>query len=57
MPTDLDAVVEELIEDYNGDVSGIVGSLLMINEQLEIELNRLYKVINNSGAEQAEPRH
>jgi hypothetical protein len=57
MPTDLDAVVEELIEDYNGDVSGIVGSLLVINEQLEIELNRLYKVINNGGAEQAEPRH
>jgi hypothetical protein len=57
MPTDLDAVVEELIEDYDGDVSGIVGSLLVINEQLEIELNRLYKVINNGGAEQAEPRH
>jgi hypothetical protein len=57
MPTDLDAVVEELIEDYNGDISGIVGSLLMINEQLEIELNRLYKVIDNGGVEQAEPLH
>jgi hypothetical protein len=57
MPTDLDAVVEELIEDYDGDVSGIVGSLLVINEQLEIELNRLYKVINSGDAQQAEPRH
>ena len=57
MPTDLDAVVDELIDDYDGDVSGIVGSLLMINEQLEIELNRLYRVITNGGAEQAEPLH
>jgi len=57
MPADLNTVVDELIEDYNGDVSGIVSSLLVINEQLEIELNRLYKVINNGGAEQAEPRH
>jgi hypothetical protein len=57
MPADLDAVVDELIEDYNGDVSGIVSSLLVINEQLEIELNRLYKVIKNGGAEQVEPRH
>ena len=57
MPTDLDAVVDELIEDYNGDVSGIVSSLLVINEQLETELNRLHTVINNGGAEQAGPRH
>jgi hypothetical protein len=57
MPADLDAVVDELIEDYNGDVSGIVSSLLVINEQLEIELNRLYKVIKNGGAEQVESRH
>jgi hypothetical protein len=49
MPADLNTVVDELIEDYNGDVSGIVSSLLVINEQLEIELNRLYKVINNNG--------
>lgn len=57
MPAGLDAVVDELIEDYNGDVRGIVSSLLAINEQLETELNRLYTVINNGGAEQAEPRH
>jgi hypothetical protein len=57
MPADLDAVVDELIEDYNGDVSGIVSSLLAINEQLEIELSRLYKVINHGGAEHAEPHH
>jgi hypothetical protein len=57
MPAGLDAVVDELIEDYNGDVRGIVSSLLAINEQLETELNRLYTAINNSGAEQAEPRH
>ena len=57
MPADLDAVVDDLIEDYNGDVSGIVSSLLVINEQLEIELNRLYKVINNGGIEQAALRH
>ncbi len=57
MPADLDAVVDDLIEDYNGDVSGIVSSLLVINEQLEIELNRLYKVINNGGVEQAALRH
>ncbi|HWX63170.1 hypothetical protein [Bradyrhizobium sp.] len=57
MPAGLDAVVDELIEDYNGDVRGIVSSLLAINEQLETELNRLYTAINNGGAEQAEPRH
>jgi hypothetical protein len=57
MPADLNTVVDELIEDYNGDVSGIVSSLLVINKQLENELNQLYKVINNGGAEQAEPRH
>jgi len=57
MPADLDAVVDDLIADYNGDVSGIVSSLLVINEQLEIELNRLYKVINNGGVEQAALRH
>ena len=57
MPTDLDAVVEELIEDYDGDVRGIVSSLLMINEQLETELNRLQTVISNAGAEQAQPRY
>jgi hypothetical protein len=57
VPADLDAVVDELIEDYHGDVRGIVSSLLVINEQLETELNRLHTVINNGGAEQAEPRH
>ena len=57
MPAGLDAVVDELIEDYNGDVRGIVSSLLAINEQLETELNRLYTAINNGGTEQAEPRH
>jgi hypothetical protein len=49
-------VVDELIEDCNGDVRGIVGSLFVINEQLETELNRLHTVINNGGAEQADPR-
>jgi hypothetical protein len=57
MPADLDAVVDELIEDYNGDVHGIVSSLLAINEQLEAELDRLHTVINHGGGEQAEPRH
>jgi hypothetical protein len=57
MSADLDAVVDELIEDYNGDVRGIVSSLLVINEQLETELNRLHTVINGGGAGQAEPRH
>jgi hypothetical protein len=57
MLADLDAVVDELIEDYDGDVRGIVSSLLLINEQLETELNRLHTVINNGGAEQAEPLH
>jgi hypothetical protein len=57
MPADLDAVVDELIEDYNGDVRGIVCSLLAINEQLEAELDRLHTAINHGGAEQAEPRH
>ena len=57
MSADLDTVVDELIADYNGDVRGIVSSLLVINEQLETELNRLQTVIDNEGAEQAEPRH
>jgi hypothetical protein len=57
MLTDLDAVVDELIEDYNGDVRGIVSSLLAINEQLEAELARLHTVINDGGAEHAERRH
>jgi len=57
MPVDLDAVVDELIEDYDGDVRGIVSSLLAINEQLETELNRLHTVISNDGSAQAEPRH
>ena len=57
MPADLDAVVDELIEDYNGDVRGIVCSLLAINEQLEAELDRLNTVINHGSGEQAEPRH
>jgi hypothetical protein len=57
MTADLDAVVDELIEDYDGDVRGIVSSLLAINEQLEAELHRLHTVINHAGAEHAEPRH
>jgi hypothetical protein len=57
MSADLDTVVDELIEDYDGDVRGIVSSLLMINEQLETELNRLQTVISNEGAEQAQARY
>ena len=57
MSADLDTVVDELIEDYNGDVRGIVSSLMVINEQLEAELNRLQTVIGHGRAEEAEPRH
>jgi len=35
-----DAVIDEIVASCNGDMRGAVKALLLVNEQLELELNR-----------------
>ncbi len=38
-----DVVIDEIVASCNGDMRGAMKALLLVNEQLEAELNHLYK--------------
>jgi hypothetical protein len=38
-----DVVIDEIVASCNGDMRGAFKALLLVNEQLESELNRLYE--------------
>ncbi|HVV39469.1 MAG TPA: hypothetical protein VHC94_00205 [Nitrobacter sp.] len=40
-----DAVIDEIVASCNGDTHGALKALLMVNEQLEDELRRLYAAV------------
>lgn len=40
-----DAAIDEIVASCNGDVHGALKALLMVNEQLEDELRRLYAAV------------
>ena len=39
-----DAAIDEIVASCNGDMRGAVKALLLVNEQLESELNRIHRV-------------
>jgi hypothetical protein len=44
-----DVTIDEIIASCSGDTRGALKALLLVNEQLEAELTRLYAVVTNSG--------
>lgn len=40
-----DAAIDEIVASCNGDVHSALKALLMVNEQLEDELRRLYAAV------------
>jgi hypothetical protein len=44
-----DFTIDEIIASCSGDTRGALQALLMVNEQLEAELTRLYAAVTNSG--------
>ena len=41
--------IDEIVASCDGDVRGALKALLLVNEQLEAELVRLYAAVTNSG--------
>jgi hypothetical protein len=41
--------IDEIVASCDGDVRGALKALLLVNEQLEAELARLYAVVTRSG--------
>ena len=44
-----DFTIEEIIASCSGDTRGALRALLLVNEQLEAELARLYAAVTRSG--------
>jgi hypothetical protein len=44
-----DLTIDEIVASCSGDTSGALRALLLVNEQLEAELTRLYAAVTNSG--------
>ena len=44
-----DFTIDEIIASCSGDTRGALRALLLVNEQLEAELVRLYAAVTNSG--------
>jgi hypothetical protein len=44
-----DVTIDEIIASCSGDTRGALKALLLVNEQLEAELVRLYAAVSNSG--------
>lgn len=44
-----DFTIDEIIASCSGDTHGALKALLLVNEQLEAELVRLYAAVTNSG--------
>jgi len=43
VPDRSDLVIDNIVARCNGDMSGAIKALLLVNEQLESEMNRLYE--------------
>jgi hypothetical protein len=41
--------IDEIVASCDGDIHGALKALLLVNEQLEAELARLYAVVTRSG--------
>jgi hypothetical protein len=41
--------IDEIVATCGGDIRGALRALLIVNEQLEAELARLYATVNQSG--------
>jgi hypothetical protein len=44
-----EAVIDEIVASCNGDIRGALKALLMVNERLEDELQRLYAIAHEGG--------
>ena len=44
-----DFTIDEIIASCSGDTRGALKALLLVNEQLEAELTRLYAAVTKSG--------
>ena len=42
MPKVSDAAIDEIVASCNGDIRGALKALILVNERLEMELERLY---------------
>ncbi|MBN9148052.1 MULTISPECIES: hypothetical protein [unclassified Nitrobacter] len=43
-----EALIDEIVASCDGDIRGALMALLMVNEQLEVELQRLYAAARES---------
>ncbi|MBU6461915.1 MAG: hypothetical protein KGK01_02120 [Bradyrhizobium sp.] len=44
-----DIFIDEIVASCSGDIRGALRALLLVNEQLETELARLYAAVGQSG--------
>ena len=44
-----DIAIDEIVASCGGDMHGALKALLLVNEQLEAELARLYAAVSQSG--------
>ena len=44
-----ETAIDEIVARCNGDIRGALKALLLVNEQLEAELTRLYAAVTDSG--------
>jgi hypothetical protein len=44
-----EAAIDEIVARCNGDIRGALRALLLVNEQLEVELARLYATVTQGG--------
>lgn len=44
-----DIAIDEIVASCSGDIRGALRALLLVNEQLEAELARLYAAVGQSG--------
>ena len=44
-----DIAIDEIVASCSGDIRGALRALLLVNEQLEAELARLYAAVTDSG--------
>lgn len=42
--------IDEIVASCDGDIRGALKALLLVNEQLEAELARLYAAVTHSGS-------
>ncbi|SDS93569.1 hypothetical protein [Bradyrhizobium canariense] len=44
-----EAAIDEIVASCNGDIRGALKALLLVNEQLEAELAKLYAAVTHGG--------